>query len=227
MGSENHPGLKKLPSDRSLVRSRQRVADHGEVFTPGWMIEDMLNLVQAESERVDARILEPACGSGNFLVAVLERKLASVHSRYGNNEFESSHYALLSLMNVYGIELLEDNVEECRANLIDTVLRFLNENIGSKLYRASRAVVEANIVHGDALAMTSSHGDAILFPEWAYLGKGKYMRRDFRYDALAQRSSVGGTGSEMSEDLAIFIPTRSYPAMTFDQIANSIPETSL
>ena len=57
----------------SLTRSKQRVADHGEVFTPAWLVEDMLNLVKDESERIDARFLEPACGSGNFLVKVLQR----------------------------------------------------------------------------------------------------------------------------------------------------------
>jgi len=100
-----------------LVRSRQRVADHGEVFTPQWMVDDMLNLVKDESERIDSRFLEPACGSGNFLKPVLQRKLATVQSRYGRSEFERKHYALFALMCVYGIELLEDNVAECRQNL--------------------------------------------------------------------------------------------------------------
>lgn len=93
-----------------LVKSKKRVADHGEVFTPDWMVEDMLNLVKAESERIDARVLEPACGSGNFLVPVLCRKLATVEARYGKSEFEKRHYALLALMCMYGIELLADNV---------------------------------------------------------------------------------------------------------------------
>src|SRR3954451_4593681 len=98
----------------SLVKSKQRVADHGEVFTPAWMVEAMLDLVRDESERIDSRFLEPACGSGNFMVPVLQRKLATVHARYGGSGFERRHYALLALMSVYGIELLYDNVSECR-----------------------------------------------------------------------------------------------------------------
>ena len=78
-----------------LVKSKQRVADHGEVFTPAWMVEDMLNLVKAESERIDSRFLEPACGSGNFLVPVLCRKLAAVQARHGKSDFEKRHHALL------------------------------------------------------------------------------------------------------------------------------------
>ena len=62
----------------NLVKSKQRVADHGEVFTPPWMVEAMLDLVNDETERIDSRFLEPACGSGNFLVRILKRKLAAV-----------------------------------------------------------------------------------------------------------------------------------------------------
>jgi type I restriction-modification system DNA methylase subunit len=101
------------------VKSKQRVADHGEVFTPAWMVEAMLDLLKAETERVDSRFLEPACGSGNFLVQVLRRKLAAVELKFGNSDFEKRHYALLALMCIYGIELLDDNIAECRANLLE------------------------------------------------------------------------------------------------------------
>jgi type I restriction-modification system DNA methylase subunit len=55
------------------VKSKQRMADHGEVFTPGWMVESMLDLVKDETERIDASFLEPACGSVNFLAQILRR----------------------------------------------------------------------------------------------------------------------------------------------------------
>ena len=90
----------------NLIKSKKRVADHGEVFTPRWLIEKMLDLVRGETERIDARFLEPACGSGNFLASVLQRKLAAVEAKYGKSEFERQHYALLALMCIYGIELL-------------------------------------------------------------------------------------------------------------------------
>jgi len=101
-----------------LVKSKQRVSDHGEVFTPPWMVEAMLDLVRAETERLDSRFLEPACGSGNFLVRILQRKLAAVELKYVQSDFERGHYALLALMCIYGIELLHDNIAECRANLL-------------------------------------------------------------------------------------------------------------
>ena len=110
----------------SLIKSKQRVADHGEVFTPDWLVEKMLDLVKGETERIDARFLEPACGSGNFLVPILQRKLAAVELKFRKFEFEKRHYALLALMCAYGVELLEDNIAECRANMLEVFADYLS-----------------------------------------------------------------------------------------------------
>src|ERR1700736_5443193 len=156
----------------SLTKSKARVADHGEVFTPAWMVEAMLDLVKDESERIDSRFLEPACGSGNFLVPVLKRKLATVQARYGKNHFEMRHQALLALMCIYGVELLEDNVTECRENLLEVFAEYLKILPGDEWYMAASEVLRANIVHGDALSMTtrSEKPQPITFPEWSYVG---------------------------------------------------------
>ena len=150
----------------SLVKSKQRVADHGEVFTPDWMVEAMLNLVKDETERIDSRFLEPACGSGNFLVRVLHRKLAAVELKYGKSGFERSHYALLGLMCIYGIELLEDNIAECRDNLLKIFAKYLSLGESDDLYRAATHVLSQNLVHGDALTMLTDSGEPITFAEW-------------------------------------------------------------
>lgn len=205
--------------DEKLVKSRQRVADHGEVFTPRWLVDDMLDLVKGETERIDSRFLEPACGSGNFLVPILERKLATVQARYGKSAFEKRHYALFALMCVYGIELLGDNAAECRENLEGTVARVLKLEPADSLVLAARAVLAVNIVQGDALAMTDATGEPIVFPEWGYLGRGRYQRRDFRFDALTQRSAASGTLFDAFEEHEIFTPVRTYPAMSVDDIA--------
>jgi hypothetical protein len=205
-----------------FVKSKRRVADHGEVFTPPWMVEAMLDLVEDESERIDSRILEPACGSGNFLVPILRRKLTTVHTRYSRSDFERRHHALLGLMCIYGIELLEDNVGDCRANLLEVVTEYLEAHPGDEWYAAAAQVLHVNIVHGDALSMTTQ-GDtpqAITFAEWAYVGKGRYHRRDFRLDTLTQMSSFGG--GTLFEDLGkheIFTPTRDYGLMSVTDIA--------
>lgn len=206
----------------SLLKSRQRVIDHGEVFTPAWMVDAMLDLVKDESERIDSRFLEPACGSGNFLVSVLKRKLVTVEARYGKSDFEKRNYALLSLMCIYGIELLEDNAKECRDNLLEVFSDYLQLDESCSLYLAAMRVLRVNIVNGDALTMTAAGGKAITFPEWAYLGKGKFQRRDFRYDTLTQRRSFGREGT-LFADLAhheVFEPIKSYPTLSVAEIAD-------
>lgn len=207
-----------------LVKSKQRVADHGEVFTPSWMVEDMLNLVQEESERIDSRVLEPACGSGNFLVPVLTRKLLTVAAKHGKSDFEKRHYALFALMCTYGIELLPDNAAECRDNLATLFNAFLGIDQDTDDWaRAARAVLAVNIVQGDALTMTTPSGGPITFAEWGYLGKGKFQRRDFRYDELTQRSAWEADGSlfaDMGADL--FAPQTTYPTMTVTDLAGQV-----
>src|SRR5256714_3744613 len=135
----------------SLIKSKKRVADHGEVFTPAWMVEAMLDLVRDESERIDSRFLEPACGSGNFLVQVLRRKLAAVEDKFAKSDFERRHYALLALMCIYGVELLADNIAECRANMLEILADHLNLEESDDLSRAASYVLSQNLLHGDAL----------------------------------------------------------------------------
>ena len=205
--------------DERLVKSKKRVTDHGEVFTPTWLVNDMLDLVKDETERIDSRFLEPACGSGNFLVPVLERKLAAVQTKYGKNDFERRHYALFGLMCVYGIELLEDNAAECRENLHDVFVKCLGVDLEGEWSAAARTVLEVNIVQGDALKMQTAAGEPIVFAEWGYLGLGKYQRRDFRFDALTQRSSYEGTLFDAFEEHEIFVPVKTFPVMTVKEIA--------
>ncbi|WP_245993642.1 N-6 DNA methylase [Flaviflexus salsibiostraticola] len=204
-----------------LVKSKQRVADHGEVFTPAWMVEDMLNLVKDESERIDSRFLEPACGSGNFLIPVLKRKLATVQGRYGNSDFEKKHYALLALMSIYGVELLPDNVADCRANMIEVFSSYLQLSSEDMFYKAAEYVLTNNIVNGDAMTMRNSVGDAIMFPEWGYLGRGKFQRRDFRFDTLAQRSAFGEEDTLFANlgKQELFTPSKTYPPLTVADLA--------
>ena len=206
----------------SLIRSKKRVADHGEVFTPRWLVEKMLDLVKGETERIDSRFLEPACGSGNFLVPVLQRKLAAVEVKYGKCGFERRNYALLALMCIYGIELLTDNIAECRANLLEIFADYLNLGESDDLYRAAFFVLSQNLVHGDALTMRSQGGQPITFAEWGYLGKGKFQRRDFRLDVLTGSSAFSAEGSLFAHlgKHELFSPVKSYPAMTVKELAD-------
>lgn len=213
----------------NYIKSKQRVADHGEVFTPPWLVEAMLDLVKDETARIDSRFLEPACGSGNFLVAILRRKLAAVERKYGKSEFEKQHYALLALMCCYGIELLADNIAECRANLLEILAEYLDVDESSDLYRAASYVISQNIVHGDALKMRTHTNQPIVFAEWGYLGKGKFQRRDFRLDTLTLSStfSMEGTLFAGPDKHKIFTPDRTYPPMTVSELAAYVAQDTL
>jgi len=197
------------------------VADHGEVFTPPPIVEAMLDLVRAESDRIDARFLEPACGSGNFLVQVLRRKLAAVELRFGKSDFEKRQYALFGLMCTYGIEILLDNIAECRNNMLEILSAYLKIHESDDLYGAATYVLSQNLIHGDALSMLTTDGQPITFAEWGYLGKGRFQRRDFRLDALTQSAAFAEEGT-LFADLGkheIFTPNRTYPPMTIHDLA--------
>jgi len=213
----------------NLVKSKQRVSDHGEVFTPSWMVEAMLDLVKGETERIDSRFLEPACGSGNFLVRILQRKLAAVELKFGKSDFEKQHYALLALMCTYGIELLADNIAECRSNMLEILAGYLNLEESDNLYQAAFYVLLQNLIHGDALSMRTSDGQPITFAEWGYLGKGKFQRRDFRLDILTQASAYSAEG-DLFANLGkheIFMPTKTYPPMTVGDLAAGFEHVTL
>lgn len=206
----------------SLIKSKKRVADHGEVFTPSWLVEKMLDLVKGETERIDARFLEPACGSGNFLVPILQRKLAAVELKFGKSEFERRHYALFGLMCCYGVELLADNIEECRANMLEVFGDFLPGD--EEAFRAAMFVLSLNLVHGDAMTMRDMAGAPIAVVEWGYLGRGKFQRRDFRLDVLTSMASFSAEGSLFAGlgKHEIFTPTSSYPPMSLRDLAGTL-----
>ena len=173
-------------------------------------------------KRIDSRFLEPACVSVFFFVFIFNCLLAAVEVKFGKSDFERQHYALLGLMCIYGIELLADNIAECRANVLDVFAEYLNIDETAGLYRAATHVLSENLVHGDALTMRGIDGQPIHFAEWGYLGKGKFQRRDFRFDVLTGSSSFSAEGS-LFADLGkheIFAPIKTHPPMTVRELAS-------
>ena len=209
------------------MKSRQRVSEHAEVFTPGWLVDEMLDTVSTEAKRVDSRVLEPACGSGNFLVPILRRKLNGVVERYGKRTFESEIFCLQSLMSLYGIDILEDNVQECRKNLLETFEAILSSSASLDLMRAAMTVASLNIVHGDARSLLTVAGEPLVFAEWAYIGKGQFQRRDFAFSSIVQRQLYGeGTlfaDLELGEILQA--DKDNYPPLSISDIGSLLSET--
>lgn len=205
----------------TLIKSRKRVADHGEVFTPPWLVEKMLDLVKGETERIDSRFLEPACGSGNFLVPILQRKLAAVELKFGKSDFDKRHYAMLALMCCYGIELLADNIAECRVNMLAVYAEYLKLDEHNDDYRAASRVLSINLVHGDAMTMLDTNNRPIMVAEWGYLGKGRFQRRDFRLDVLTGFASFREEGSLFAHlgRHEVFQPVGTHKPATIQDLA--------
>lgn len=197
--------------NESLIKSKKRVADHGEVFTPSWLIEAMLDLTE-ESDRIESRFLEPACGTGNFLIRILQRKLAIVELKSRKTGYDRSRFALIAIMSLYGIELLEDNIIECRNHLLNIFTSYLNINKSNDISRAAYSVLTMNLVHGDALKMRTANNRPIIFSEWNYLGKGNFRRQDFRFDQLIQKSK---------NNHEKILPMKVYESLTITEIAYS------
>ena len=197
------------------VKSKKRVTDHGEVFTSEREVNAMLDLVKQETERIDSRFLEPACGTGNFLVEILRRKLAIVESRYKKSQLEYERYAVIAISSIYGIDILEDNVIECRNRLFiifdKQYTAFYKTQCKEECRTSIKYILERNILRGDALTLkTVGNGDEpIVFSEWSAVNGSMIKRRDFTLDNLlkAEASKVpGGLFDDFYETDPAFLP---------------------
>ncbi len=183
----------------SQVISRQRVADHGEVLTAQREVLAMLDLVVNETERIESRFLEPACGNGNFLAEVLRRKLKVVEKRYSKSQLEYERYAVLAVCSIYGIDILEDNVQECRARLFALFTAIYDSQFRSEVkprcLSAVRYIFERNIIWGDAVTLKSvgDKPDYIVFSEWSPVNGSLLKRRDFSFRELVAHADNQGT----------------------------------
>ena len=214
------------------VISKQRVADHGEVYTNLREVNAMLDLVKHETDRIESRFLEPACGTGNFLVEILNRKLAVVLRKYGKAQLEYERYAVLAISSMYGIDILSDNVAACQQRLFD-VFNSQYTNLFKSLAtdecrNAVRYILQCNILHGDALTLKTV-GDAnttaqpIVFAEWSAINGSLLKRRDYIYAHLVEQSSHREMPlfSDLDEEAYIPEPVRDYPLTHFLRVGHA------
>jgi len=199
------------------IKSKHRVSEHGEVFTSEREVDNMLDLVKQETERLDSRFLEPACGDGNFLIKVLERKIDVLLSRYKKNQFEFEKNSVVVISSIYGIDILEDNVEETQNRLFNYF-----KSVYSKIFKGLeneellltlKYILSKNIIHGDALSLKKIDSDEpVTFCEWS-LVNSSIKRRDFTFENLLQNSPLEGPNlfSDLGEDVFIPTPINEYP----------------
>ena len=217
--------------DKQVV-SKQRVADHGEVLTGRREVNAMLDLVKSETERIDSRFLEPACGTGNFLAEILERKLRVVEVRYGKSQLDYERYAILAVSSVYGIDILEDNVRECHQRLFGifdlNYLRLFKGKSHDDCRESVRYILERNIIHGDALSLKTvgDNPKPIVFSEWSLVNGSMLKRRDFTFHGLLAHEAIKAMPlfSDLGEDVFIPTPEKEYPPTHFLKVADVVTQ---
>ena len=209
------------------IKSRKRVVERGEVFTNEREVKAMLDLVKNESERIESRFLEPACGNGNFIAEVLRRKLSVVKNRYSRNIFEYEKYAFVAIASIYGVDIMPDNVEEAKRRLFEILKReycsLFKINGTNDFLDSIQYVLNRNILCGDALTMLQPDGNPIIFSEWSIVLNDKVKRRDFRFDELLEGNTnqislfQAAAGWEYDDEVEAFIPSaiNEYPLMPF------------
>ena len=211
------------------VISKQRVTDHGEVFTNKREVNAMLDLVKPETERIDSRFLEPACGTGNFLAEILERKLQVVESRYEKIQLEYERNAVLAVSSIYGIDILEDNVAECRNRLLEIFHNRYQAKFKSAVNpectRSIQYILQRNIIWGNALdLMTVGNApEQIVFSEWSPINGSMLKRRDFTFHGLMDHAKMKEMPlfSDLGEDVFIPTPVREFPVVHFLKVADA------
>jgi hypothetical protein len=179
-------------SNTKQVKTKKRVTDHGEVFTSDREVNAMLDLVKQETERIDSRFLEPACGNGNFLTEIIKRKLEIVDSRYGKSQLEWEKYALIAVTSIYGVDILEDNTQECQNRLYNLVSNAYIQKFGTKckveFLTSIKFILSKNIIWGDATNYCIPNtSKPIIFCEWTPIGD-LIQRKDWVFEFLAEGS---------------------------------------
>lgn len=202
------------------VKSKKRVTDHGEVFTNPREVNAMLDLVKHETERIDSRFLEPACGNGNFLAEILRRKLDVVSSRYSKSQIEWERYAVLAVSSIYGVEILEDNAQECRERLFEIFderySALFKQKCKTECRRSVKFLLKRNILWGDALDFTNPvTKQPIVFSEWSAVNGDMLKRRDYMFKFLVEKTHQFSMFNDEGNAAAIDEPVKDFPLIHF------------
>ncbi|WP_318310973.1 DNA methyltransferase [Flagellimonas crocea] len=207
------------------VKSKKRVTDHGEVFTSEKEVNAMLDLVKQETERIDSRFLEPACGNGNFLAEVLRRKLAVVETKYKKNQLDYERYAIIAISSIYGVDILEDNAQECRKRLFkifdEQYTKLYKNECKDECRNSVNYLLKRNILWGDALDFTNPvTKEPIVFSEWSAVNGSMLKRRDYVFKFLVEKTHQFSMFNDEGNPAAIDEPVKDYPVMHFLKLAD-------
>jgi hypothetical protein len=208
--------------ENEQIISKERVANHGEVYTAEREVNAMLDLVKFQTQRIESTFLEPACGTGNFLVEILRRKLDIVVSKYKRKQYEFEFYSIIAVSSLYGIDILSDNVEKCRERLFDifnsTYQTYFNKKAKESCKESVRYILSKNIILGDALTLKRVDGSAspIIFCEWTPIGRYYIQRKDYEFAELLKDKEFENIIEESDHDQMMIDFGQSDKQLTID-----------
>lgn len=195
------------------VKSKERVKDFGEVFTNPREVNAMLDLVKDESYRVDSRFLEPACGNGNFLVAILDRKMQTVLEAHNVDKADFEKYTFIAVSSIYAIDIQRDNCEESRERMYNIVKDYYDEvypdNQDDNFLDSIKYILELNVILGNGLTGLQVDEDnqdgyvdrPIVFSEFTFDGD-LVIRKDFAMnDMIAHENNLKTNNQVMNQGL--------------------------
>lgn len=191
------------------IKSKERVAKCGEVFTAEREVKAMCDLVANECERIDSRFLEPACGNGNFLAEILARKLAVVKKKYRKSSIDYEKNSLLAVSSLYGVDIMQDNAEECRERLYNIWFaeykKVCKNNLNDDVCSSIKAILKMNIVCGNALSLkeVDENGNdidkPIVFSEWAFISGTSLQKKDYEFADLVSDNKTSKQNSLLNQ----------------------------
>ncbi len=217
---------------KEQVKSKERVRDHGEVFTNEREVNAMLDLVKNETENIESTFLEPACGDGNFLSEILKRKLNIVYNRYKNHLDDYEMYSIIAVTSLYGVDILQDNVEACIERLFniwdEEYTKVLKSSSNEKAKEACKYILTKNILCGDALTMLKKDGTPIVFAEWKFVNGTMLKRRDYELSRILEAEQIVATEEinlfNFDEDIekqtreSLDVPIKEYPLTDYREV---------
>lgn len=217
-----------LNKNKQIV-SKARIANHGEVFTAPHEVNAMLDMVAQETSRIDSRFLEPACGKGAFLTEIMRRKLSVLRDRYRKSPLEYNRYLILAVGSIYGIDILADNVADCRAALLKIIVdEYLNVFGGCAMptdcFAAVQFILSKNIIHGDALTLrqVGDTGKPIVFSEWSLVSGDLFKRRDFYFSSLVDSDDFSLFATrDTGGDTWLPMPMREFPITDYKRLKDA------
>jgi hypothetical protein len=206
-----------------LVKSKQRTVEFGEVFTSKKIVDSMIDLIDEGKLSIESRFLEPACGNGNFLYEILEKKLKSVEDKYKKDQSDYERYSILAVSSIYGIDILRDNVLECRKRLLNLYIEKYKNNFKDKVNDKSilsiSYILDHNIIVGDALSLKISDksNKPIIFSEWTFVNTSMVKRRDYTLANLIEYRPFESDTlfSDAGEQVVIPKTIKEYPLVHY------------